>query len=323
MGTSDFAVPTLEALIKREKVIGVVTQPDRPRGRGRRVSFSPVKEMALRYGLPLFQPEKISSPRVVRQMRDWDPDLIVVTAFGQIIPSQILGIPSWGCVNLHASLLPRYRGAAPVEWALIKGERISGVTAILMEEGVDSGPIIAQKKTEVLPQDTGGTLGERLSWLAVEVLDEVLRMIERGRLISRPQEEREVTYAPPLSPEDALIHWENPAVEVHNLVRALNPRLGAYTTLDLGRGGKKRLKIWKTEIYEEEERGKKDGKVKGRPGEIMRILKKEGIVVHCGEGSLLLKEVQLEGKKRMSALEFLRGYPLKPGSFLGQVRYVF
>ncbi len=320
MGTPRFAGPSLEALVKDEEIVGVVTQPDRPRGRGRKVELSSVKRMAEKYKLPLYQPIHLEHPRFRDWLREQNPEIIMVVAYGQILPPSILCFPPRGCLNAHASLLPRYRGAAPIEWALIRGEKITGVSIILMNEGMDEGDIILQESLGIGPNDTAGILSERLAFLAAKLLLRSLERIKKGKIEPILQADEEATYAPRLKKSDGLIDWRASAREVHNLVRGLNPRPGAYTYIrgrDKGQG--KILKIWKTEIIIDDQ---KSATTKRQPGEIVEIIKDKGLVVIAGRGSLLIKEVQKEGGRKMSAEEYVKGHPLKIGCVLeagGQV----
>ena len=315
MGTSQFALPSLETLVKGEEIVGVVTQPDRPRGRGRKVEPSPVKRMAEKYKLPLYQPTALEHPRFRDWLRGLKPELIIVVAYGQILPPDILHFPPRGCLNAHASLLPRYRGAAPIEWALIKGEKRTGVTIILMNEGMDEGDMILQESMDIGPDDTAGILAERLASLSAKLFLGSLEKIREGKIEPTPQASEEATYAPRLKKSNGLIDWRTSARNIHNLVRGLNPRPGAYTYVGrVGKGQKKMLKIWRTELPAD---NRKPIIAEGQPGRVVEIIKDEGLIVIAGRESLLIKEVQGEGGRKMSVEEYVKGHPLKVGCVLG------
>lgn len=315
MGTPRFAVPSLKALVKSEEVVGVVTQPDKPGGRGRKVEPSPLKSLAEKCKLSLYQPTDLEHPYFRDWLREQNPEIIMVVAYGQILPSCILHFPPRGCFNAHASLLPRYRGAAPIEWALIKGEKKTGVSIILMNEGMDEGDVILRESLGIGSDDTAGILSEKLASLAAKLFLRSLEKIRKGKVEPTPQIGAEATYAPRLKKSAGLINWRVSAREVHNLVRGLNPRIGAYTYIrgrDKGQG--KILKIWKTEPMGDEQ---KSVTTKGQPGEVVEIIKNKGLVVMAGRGSLLIiKEVQKEGGRKMSAEEYVKGHPLKIGCVL-------
>lgn len=301
MGTSAFAVPVLKALLaSRHNVIGVVTQPDRPSGRGRQMKYSPVKEVALEAGVPVYQPEKVSEVEFVETVRNLSPDVIVVAAFGQILSQDLLDIPRFGCINVHASLLPKYRGAAPVSHALFNGDRKTGVTTMLMDAGLDTGPILLQREVEVLPEDDAGTLEARLAQVGASLLIETLDRLEEGALTPRPQDDSLATKAPSVKREECQIDWTKPAERIVNLVRGCTPRPGAYTFWD---GAE--VKVWSCRVG--------DRLQSGRPGEILDI-DEHGVLVSAGQGTVLVTEVQPENKKRMTAAEFARGRRIVPGA---------
>jgi methionyl-tRNA formyltransferase len=304
MGTSPFACPSLEKLLEKGEVVGVFTQPDRPQGRGLKVRVSPIKALALKNNLPIYQPESINQEEYFELIKKIAPDLIVVVAFGQILSPRILGLPKWGCINLHASLLPKYRGAAPINWAIIRGEKVTGVTTMLMDQGLDTGDILMQRKLDILPEENAGGLHDRLAQLGAETLIETIEKWKKGEIVPQKQEGSEATYAPPLKKEDGLIDWGKPAEMIYNQIRGMNPWPGAYTYL-----AGKRLKIFRTKLIKKVSRKK--------PGTVLDITD-EGIVVGTGEGRLLLTEIQLESRKRISADKFLRGYPLPAGTQLGE-----
>ncbi|MBI2842404.1 MAG: methionyl-tRNA formyltransferase [Armatimonadetes bacterium] len=307
MGTSSFAVPVLEVLVKAgHEISAVVTQPDRPSGRGRGVHISPVKQAAVSLGLPVFQPEKIRETSAVDVVRSYAPlDAIVVAAFGQIVPQSILDIPKYGSINVHASLLPKYRGAAPVQHAIIAGETRTGVTTMLMDAGLDTGDILLQRETEVGPQETAGDLQERLASIGADLLIETLEQMERGELSPQPQDHSQATLAKSLKREDGSIDWRKPARDIVNLIRAFTPRPGAFMLLD-----GMEIKVFKAAV-------EPSGAEGAAPGTITAI-DKDGVRVAAGEGAVRLIEVQPENRRRMNAEEFARGARLKLGTAFGR-----
>ena len=306
MGTPDFAVGTLEALLQsRHQVVAVVTQPDKPKGRGKNMQFTPVKEVAVKANIPVLQPKRVREPEAVEAIRQFEPDVIVVVAFGQLIPKAILDIPQYGCVNVHASLLPKYRGAAPIQWAVIDGEKKSGVTTMQMDEGLDTGDMLLTREVVLDPQETGGSLFDKLSDVGAGLLLKTLDELEAGRIHPQKQPEESTTaYAAMLNRKMGEIEWTQSAVKIERLVRGLNPWPSAYTHL-----GQKTLKIWKAAVHPAAERIRE-------PGTVILIDKKR-FGVQTGDGMLEILEVQLEGKKRMDADAFLRGYQLEDGTKLG------
>ena len=305
MGTPDFAVPPLEALVKAGyEVAAVVTQPDKPKGRGKALMPTPVKQEALKHGIPVYQPEKVREPGFVEKLRELKPDLIVVAAFGQIIPESVLNMPKFGCINIHASLLPKYRGAAPIQYAVIDGEKESGVTIMKMGKGLDTGDMIARTEVPLAKDETGGSLFEKLSSAGARLLVETLPDIFAGTAVYEKQPEESPTpYAAMITKKMGLIDFSKSAEELERLVRGLNPWPSAYTFLN-----GKNLKIWKAEADMTQAE-------KNIPGTVVRA-DEEGICVACGTGRLILKEVQLEGKKRMDSASFLRGCKVEPGTRL-------
>ncbi|MDQ0285783.1 methionyl-tRNA formyltransferase [Desulfofundulus luciae] len=306
MGTPGFAVPALKALVGAGyPVVGVVTQPDRPKGRGKKIQPSPVKQAALHMGLPVLQPVRVRDAAFVEQLKQLGPEVIVVAAFGQILPPSILHLPPRGCINIHASLLPRYRGAAPIHRAIMNGERETGVTIMLMDEGLDTGDILLQQAVVINEADNAGAIHDRLAQLGAELLLQTLNLLKQGRLHPRPQEDSLATYAPPLTREDEIIDWERPARDLYNQIRGLDPWPGARTWW-----GEKVLKVWRAGVKEE-------AAPKGAlPGQV--IAAGEELVVATGRGCLSLQEVQLQGGRRLPVAEFLRGHPLAPGTVLGR-----
>lgn len=309
MGTPDFSVGTLEEMIRAgHQVAGVFTQPDKPKGRGKSLQMTPVKEAALAHGIPVYQPVKIREPENMEILKELAPEVIVVVAFGQIIPRAILELPKYGCINVHASLLPKYRGAAPIQWAVIDGEETSGVTIMQMDEGLDTGDMLLKGEIALDPQETGGSLFDRLSALGARLLVEALAQIEAGTIAREKQpQESPTAYAAQITKAQGEIRWEDPAVKIERLIRGLNPWPSAYTRL-----GGKTLKLWKAQALPQEESSGKEA----APGTVV-ARDRESITVQTGQGLLKLLEVQLEGKKRMDTASFLRGYSLEEGTRLG------
>ncbi len=304
MGTSAFAVPSLERLLTaHHPVLAVVTQPDRPRGRGLQVFPSPVKELALARRLPVLQPARARDPGFIAQLGALEPHLIVVVAYGQLLPPALLAIPGRGCVNVHASLLPKYRGAAPINWALIRGEVVTGVTIMLMEETLDTGPILLQASVAIDPHDNAQTLHDRLATLGADTLVEALEGLESGRLAPIPQDHRQATYAPKLRKEDGMLQWDRRAVELANLIRGVTPWPGAYTT----HAGIP-LKISRARAV--------PSPATTRAGVVARV-DREGAWVETGDGYLLVEQVQAPGRRAMDVAAYARGHALHPGDVLG------
>lgn len=303
MGTPDFSVGALEALMEAgHEVTAVVTQPDKQKGRDRKVRFSPVKECALKHGLPVLQPMKIKSPEAVKELRKYEADIFVVAAFGQILSREILEMPKYGCINIHASLLPKYRGAAPIQWAILDGESVTGVTIMQMNEGLDTGDILLQKEVAIEKTDTGETLFHKLSQTGAKLITEVLPLIEEGKIRPIKQDEAKATHVKMLTKEMGKVDWKKDAAALERLVRGMNSWPSAYCTF---RG--KTLKIWQAEVLE-------DSGNDELPGKILTVTK-DSIQVRTGSGILSIKEIQLEGKKRMPVKDFLLGYPVKAGEF--------
>lgn len=304
MGTPEFALPSLEQLAAHYPVVGVVTQPDRPAGRGRRMLPPPVKEMALAEGLPVYQPQRLRRLEAVEQIRAWSPDLIVVVAYGQILPPAVLEIPRYGVLNVHASLLPRWRGAAPIQGALLEGDTVTGVTIMKMDEGLDTGPILAQRQLTIGEDETAGELEQRVARLGANLLLETLPDYLNGRIEPRPQPEEGATVIHRLLKDAAEIDWRRPALDLHNQVRAFSPEPGAYTDW-----AGSRLKILRTRrIPDEHDKGQKPGTVflwEGMPAVI------------AGEGCLALVQVQMAGKRPMEGDMFVRGRKDFVGAVLG------
>lgn len=308
MGTPDFAVGTFEALLQAgHEITLAVTQPDKPKGRGKTMQFPPVKEAAMAHGVEVFQPRRIREPECIEYLRKFQADIIVVVAFGQILPKEILDMPSKGCINVHASLLPDYRGAAPIQWAVINGEQVTGVTTMRMDEGLDTGDMIMKEEVALEQGETGGSLFERLAQTGAELCVRTLTAIEEGTAVYTPQDHTKATHTTMIKKELGEIDWTKPAEELECLIRGLNPWPSAYTKL---KG--KTLKIWKASV---EESSKQAG---GQEAGIVIEAGRDGFIVQTGQGRLKLLEVQLEGKKRMETDAFLRGYPVETGTRLGK-----
>ena len=303
MGTPDFAAYALKALYESgQEIVGVVTQPDKPKGRSGKLVFSPVKEYALENDLPVFQPEKIRTPESVEYLKSIDADIYVVAAFGQILSQEVLDIPRFGCVNIHASLLPKYRGAAPIQQALLDGNSKTGVTLMQMNAGMDTGDILMQESIDITMDDTAGTLFDKLMKLGGDMMVRAIPMIEKGELTPVPQDNDKATKVGKFSKEMGIINWKDDAAYIDRLIRTMDPWPSAYTHLD-----GKTLKIWKATPIEDDSNAS--------AGEIFEI-SKNSFKVATGKGSLEVFEVQLEGKKRMSAGDFMRGNHLEKGQIL-------
>lgn len=294
MGTPDFSVGTLEAMIRAgHRVEAVFTQPDKPKGRGKSLQMTPVKEAALAHGIPVYQPRKIREEENVKILKEIDPDVIVVVAFGQIIPQSVLDIPRYGCINVHASLLPKYRGAAPIQWSVINGEKETGVTTMLMDEGLDTGDMLLRETVKIGENETAGELFDRLAPIGAQLLLKTLEGLEQGSIAPQKQNDQESTYASMLDKNLSAVNWNKSSREVHNLIRGLTPWPTAYTVLE----GKK-LKLFGSSV----------SAAKGGAGEIVSL---NPFLVGCGDGVCVrIDQVQLEGKKRMGAADFFRGHPV-------------
>ena len=306
MGTPHFALPSLRRLLNEEHQIQLlVTRPDRPKGRGRKVAPPPTKELAMSQGIPVEQPTDLRSPDFYDRLKSLRPEIIVVVAYGKILPQELLDLPPYGGINLHASLLPKYRGASPVNWAIINGERETGVTTIKMNAEMDAGDILLARKVSIGPMETAEGLEERLSLIGAELLSETLARLQEGRLTPRPQDPSQATFAPRLKKEDGRIDWRNGATQVFNTIRGLVPWPGAYSTF---RG--KKVIFWRAELFSLP--AGKELPV-GVPGEIV-FLEKKRMVVQCGDGAhLLVTELQPESRRRMGAVDFVNGYRVNPG----------
>ncbi len=293
MGTPDFAVPSLEALLKAgHEVAAVYTQPDKPKGRGHKLQPPPVKELAMQHNIPVYQPATLRKPEAIEELRALQPELIVVAAYGKILPLDALNVPPRGCINVHGSLLPKYRGAAPIQWAVLNGDAVTGVTIQQMGEGVDTGDMLAKAETEIGADETSGELFDRLMVLGAELLIDTIDRLDS--IVPVPQNEAEATHASMISKEMGAIDWTHSAQEVHNQVRGLNPWPAAFCTVD----GKK-MKLFKTRIVS----------LQGEPGVLTN--NNGEMIVYCGKDAVVLTEIQPENGKRMRGSDYLRGHPLQ------------
>lgn len=315
MGTPDFAVSTLETLIEsRHEVVGVVTQPDKPKGRSKKLMPSPVKEAAVAKEIPIFQPERARDPEFVDKLKEISPDVIIVVAYGQILPKEILSLPRFGCINVHASLLPKLRGAAPIQWSVINGDTESGITIMQMDEGLDTGDILLVKKVMISEKETGGSLFDKLSGYGGQMVLDVLELAKKGELKPVPQGDGS-TYAKMLTKEMGRIDFSKTAVELERLIRGLNPWPGAFCYL-----GGKIIKIWDADVLEENEAsGLGESDKSFTPGEVV-LVSKNDFTVATGDGFLVIKSIQPEGKKRMDTGAFLRGFALETGMIFTRER---
>lgn len=305
MGTPDFAVAPLEAIIKAgHEVSAVVTQPDKQKGRGKEVQMTPVKQCALKHGIPILQPVKIREQETVEELKKYPADLFVVAAFGQLLSEEILSMPRFGCVNIHASLLPAYRGAAPIQWVILNGETRTGVTIQQMAKGLDTGDMLLKKTVEIDEKETGASLHDKLMLTGAELIVEVLPKIEKGELIPEKQDESKASYYGRLTKSMGLIDWNQDAVSIERLIRGLNSWPSAYTCY---KG--KTLKIWDGEVI--------PGKAKEAPGTVTQV-SKDSFTVAAGEGSIRVTSLQLEGKRKVPAKDFLLGYEVVCGLHLGE-----
>lgn len=304
MGTPEFAVPTLQALADHHQVEAAVTQPDKQRGRGKKILFPPVKEKAIACGIPVYQPDRAGDEEFVKVIREINPDVIVVVAYGQILPENILNIPKYGCINVHGSLLPKYRGAAPIQRAVLDGEEKTGITTMYMEKGLDTGDMIDMAEIALDPKETAGTLHDKLMKIGADLILETLEKLESGTAVRVKQDNEKSCYAGMLTKEMGKIDFSEPAKKIECLIRGMNPWPSAYTSLN-----GKTLKIWEAEVLE-------NGQGQ-EPGTVLEVTK-DGIIVACGEGALKLLEVQMAGKKRMKVSAFVLGYPVEKGMRLGE-----
>ena len=312
MGTPEFAVPVLESLINsRHEVVAVVTQPDRPKGRGKNMQFSPVKECALAHNIPVMQPVNVSVPEVIDELRAYEPELIVVVAFGQFVTKKIREMPKYGCINVHASLLPKYRGAGPIQWAVINGEKESGVTTMYMCREIDKGDMLLKDTVTLNPKETGDSLHDKLSMMGGPLLLKTIDQLEDGSAVRIPQCEEESTYAPKLEKTMGNIDWTMDADRIERLVRGLNSWPGTFTKIH-----GKTVKIWDCDVVRQETLT--ENQAAAKPGTVI-VSEKDQLIVKAGNGALSLRMLQPEGKKNMTVDAYLRGYPIAQGELFTQV----
>ncbi|MEQ3214512.1 methionyl-tRNA formyltransferase [Hominifimenecus microfluidus] len=318
MGTPDFSVPVLTAMKEAgHDMLAAVTQPDKPKGRGKEMQMTPVKAKALELGIPVLQPKRVRDPEFVEQLRELKPDVMVVVAFGQILTKEVLEVPKYGCINVHASLLPMYRGAAPIQYVILNGEKETGVTTMFMDEGLDTGDMLLKTVVPITADETGGTLHDKLSAAGAELLIRTLEQMEAGTLQRIPQT-GETCYVGTLKKSMGEMDWSRPAEELERQVRGLNPWPSAYTFLN-----GKTLKIWKAEVLHTEAVSSQEAEEpealadRKSCGSVI-VISRDSIQVQTGDGILAIRELQLEGKKRMTADAFLRGYPVEAGTILGR-----
>ncbi len=300
--TPDFAVKSLEALIDRHEVLAVVTQPDKPKGRGRKMLFSPVKEFALKNNIKVFQPVKVSE--IIQQLETLGADIFVVAAYGQLLPEKILNMPKFGCINVHASLLPKYRGAAPIQRAIIEGEKKTGITIMYMKKELDCGDMILKKELSIEPEDTFGTLHDKMAPLGASALTEALELFENGNVNAQKQNDDEASYASKITKQTAYIDWSKTSAEIKNLIRGLNPSPCAYTYYN-----DETFKIWEAEEV-------KDKSYCAAAGEIVDVSNKNGFVVKTGDSALNIIQIQAKGGKKMNTADYMRGHKIEKGMFL-------
>lgn len=304
MGTPDFAVRALETLIEAgHEVVLAVTQPDKPKGRGKAVQFSPVKTAALAHGIEIYQPRRIREPECVEHLKNYEADIFIVAAFGQILSAEILEMPKYGCVNIHASLLPKYRGASPIQWAVINGEKTAGVTTMQMDAGIDTGDILEKTELPLADDETGGSLFDKLAEAGAKLCVQTIARIQDGTVTRTRQDEAQATHVGMITKQMGNIDWTKPAIQIERLIRGLDPWPSAFTRLN-----GKTLKIWKAAVLE--------GGDSGQAGQVVSADQRQ-LIIQTGEGRLSLLEVQLEGKKRMAADAFLRGCQVQAGQHLG------
>ena len=304
MGTPEFAVPTLQALIDHHEVLAVVTQPDKQRGRGKKMQFPPVKEKAVEYDIPVYQPQRARDEEFIEELKNLNPDVIVVVAYGQILPESILNIPKYGCINVHGSLLPKYRGAAPIQWAVLDGEEKTGITTMYMEKGLDTGDMIEHVVVPIDAKETGESLHDKLAVAGGPLLLDVLAKLENGTAVRTPQNDADSCYAKMLTKDLGKIDWNKDAVSIERLIRGLNSWPSAYTAFH-----DKTLKIWDADVEE--------GSSDAQPGTVVKVTP-DALYVQTGKNLLKLNEVQIQGKKRMPVKAFLLGHKVEIGTLLGQ-----
>lgn len=305
MGTPDFALASLDKLIDGGyEIAAVVTQPDRPKGRGKKLTPPPVKERALEAGLRVLQPERVKDSGFIEALKELSPDIIIVVAYGQILPEEIINLPAMGCINVHASLLPKYRGAAPINWCIINGESRTGVTTMYMDKGMDTGDILLQRETEIGENETAGELHDRLAALGADLLLETLEGLQRNEVERKAQDHSAATYAPQLDRETGRVDWNSDAKSIYNLIRGTNPWPGCYTVY---KG--ERMKLWEAKVLEQKSRGTAGKVLEAGHG---------GMLVQAGSGTLLVTKIQMPSSRVMTVDEYLRGNSLETGYILGE-----
>ncbi len=305
MGTPDFALASLDKLIDGGyEIAAVVTQPDRPKGRGKKLTPPPVKERALGAGLRVLQPERVKDSGFIEALKELSPDIIIVVAYGQILPEEIINLPAMGCINVHASLLPKYRGAAPINWCIINGESRTGVTTMYMDKGMDTGDILLQRETEIGENETAGELHDRLAALGADLLLETLEGLQRNEVERKAQDHSAATYAPQLDRETGRVDWNSDAKSIYNLIRGTNPWPGCYTVY---KG--ERMKLWEAKVLEQKSRGTAGKVLEAGHG---------GMLVQAGSGTLLVTKIQMPSSRVMTVDEYLRGNSLETGYILGE-----
>lgn len=309
MGTPEFSVAALKALINNHDVKAVISQPDKPKGRGKKLVPTPVKQTALDNNIPVFQPEKIKDAEFIEKLKNIDADIFVVAAYGQILPESILNMPKYGCINIHASLLPKYRGAAPIQRCIIEGEKITGITIMYMEKGLDTGDMIIKKEVEIEDTDTYGTLHDKMADSGAELIIEALKLIESGQAKPQKQNDDLSTYAHMIKKETGHIDWNKTSVEILNLIRGLNPAPCAYTYYN-----NDVFKIWSAEIF--------DTDIQAAEGEIIIADSKKGIAVKTADSAVLIKEIQAKGGKKMFSADYLRGHSIDIGVILNWLKFI-
>lgn len=308
MGTPEFSLPALNMLLQKHEVAGVITQSDKPKGRGMQLAYPPVKKRALEAGVLVYQPQMLkNNEEFIQTLKSLSPQVIVVAAYGKILPKAILEIPPRGCINIHASLLPKYRGAAPIPWAILNGETKTGITTMLMNEKMDAGDILLQEEIQIEPDETGGTLHDKLSVLGPRVLEKTLELLEQNKLTPVRQNDEDATFAPMLKNEDAVIHWNEEAEKIHRRIRAFCPFPGAAAFYH-----GKRIKIFKAKTLEA------DDMKNAAPGQVLDIRGQDGIIVATQKNSIGILELQEEGKKKLFHTEYVRGHAIKPGECFSQ-----
>lgn len=315
MGTPDFAISALDTIYDDgHELLGVVTQPDRPKGRGKKLAPPPVKEWAIAKGIPVYQPSKVNSPEFIDDIKALKPDIIVTAAYGRILSKDILDIPRLGCINVHASLLPKYRGASPIQQAILNGDMESGITIMYMDEEMDTGDIILQERIDIGKDERVDSLHDRLAKLGGKAISKALTLLEEGKAEATSQDHSQATYCSKIDKSQGEIDWANRSIDIKNLVRALTPYPGSYTFID-----KKRLKIWKVDIVHLED-VKKNNTI---PGEVKVADVKDGLIVACGDGYLRLFEVQGSGGRPMADTDYLKGHDIKVGTIFGRQKEIF